>query len=75
MKISIDFDLPEESEQLAMCLDGEKAHAVLWDLDQYLRSLLKYFDLDEEVDTALRDVRDKLHEYIADHGMDLENYI
>lgn len=60
-KTTLTFSLPEEAELLHLALNGAGYHAALWDLDQYLRSRLKYELLPADVADALQAVRDQLY--------------
>lgn len=42
MKVTIEFDLPDETNQAEMALAAGEMHHVLWDVDQKLRSFLKH---------------------------------
>ena len=54
-------------------LNGAKWRGLLWDLDQYLRSELKYNDkLNGEAYDAVEKIREKLHELKNDEGLTLE---
>jgi len=50
---------------LYMAYYGREMYFVLWNLDQYLRSEIKYKNREE-----LQDVRDKLYELMEDNGVD-----
>ena len=50
---------------LYMAYYGREMYFVLWELDQYLRSEIKYKNREE-----LQDVRDKLYELMEDNGVD-----
>jgi hypothetical protein len=54
-------------------LNGTKWRSLVWDLDQYLRSELKYNDkLNGEAYDAVEKIREKLHELKNDEGLTLE---
>ena len=54
-------------------LNGAKWRGLLWDLDQYLRSELKYNDkLNGEAYDAVEKIREKLHELKNDEGLTLD---
>jgi hypothetical protein len=54
-------------------LNGKKWRHLVWDLDQYLRSELKYNDkLNGEAYDAVEKIREKLHELKNDEGLTLE---
>ena len=60
MKITLEFK-DEDAEEALTALDGYKWKLALWDLDQYLRSEIKYnADLTEQAYEALEDCRTKI---------------
>lgn len=76
MNIRLEFDLPDEEYEFRSAINGHKYRSVLIDLDNHLRSKLKYSDLTEVQDDIYEEVREKLRELIADEGLgDIhENY-
>lgn len=42
MKVTIEFDLPEESAEAEMALAAREMYSVLWDVDQKLRDFVKH---------------------------------
>ena len=70
MKATITF---EEEEDLRTALDGYKWKLVAWDLDQEMRTLLKYDDtITDEKWHQVEQLRTKLHEIINDYGLKLD---
>jgi len=70
MKATITF---EEEEDLRTALDGYKWKLVAWDLDQEMRSLLKYDDtISDEKWHQVEELRTKLREIINDYGLKLD---
>ena len=72
MKMILEYDCEEESDDARTALDGYKWKMAMWDLDQLLRSVAKHGSFErreatsEEQDMAqkLRDaMRDILNEY------------
>ena len=54
-------------------INGWKWKMVVWDLNQHLRSEMKYNDkITEEVYVALETIREKLHELKDEHGLILD---
>jgi hypothetical protein len=47
----------------------------LWDMDQYLRGLIKYGELDDNVHQALEEARDKLREIMNERTIDLDELL
>ena len=70
MKATLTFD---EEDDLLVAINGYKYKLALWDLDQYLRSELKYNDklTPEEYDYAEK-VRKKLYELLNDYNLQIE---
>ena len=64
MKAYIKFDLPEEQEEYETFNNALNYFCVLWDLDQWLRSEIKYCDKNE-----YQPVRDKLTELMNDRNI------
>ena len=70
MKATITF---EEEEDLRTALDGYKWKLVAWDLDQEMRTLLKYDDtITDEKWHQVEQLRTKLREIINDYGLKLD---
>ena len=65
MKVTIEFNLPEEEIEARHCIDGGKAHGVLFAFDQWLRGEIKYHDKYYE------ELRDKLHELLSDANINI----
>ena len=74
MNCKLEFDLPEDQDSMTLALNGSKYWLCLWDLDNWLRGLLKYDEtLGEENAKQYQEVRDKLREIMEDHGVSLED--
>ena len=80
-KITIEFDLLEESQDARVALDAMNWKMAMWDLDQNRRSITKYGAsltnpsqeaTSEEVDTADK-MRDELREILTSYGLNLED--
>jgi hypothetical protein len=72
-KVILEFDPTEEREDIESAINGWKWKMLVWDLDQHLRSELKYNDaITGQVYDELQRVRDKLHELKTDSGLTLE---
>ena len=71
--VTLEFDPFEDREEMESALNGAKWKMLVWDLDQHLRSELKYNDaITGEVYEALEKVRNRLHELKTDSGLTLE---
>ncbi len=72
MTATLTFQLPEEADDLDLARKGADWRIVVKDLDEHLRSRLKYEEgLSEEADKALQATRDKLHEFVAERELSL----
>ena len=72
-KVTIEFDSFEDREEMESTLNGAKWKMLVWDLDQHLRSELKYNDaVTGEAYEALEKIRERLHELKTDSGLTLE---
>ena len=72
MKITLEFK-DEDAEEALTALDGYKWKLALWDLDQYLRSKIKYNpDLTDEAYYALQGCRDKITILLQEYNLKLD---
>ena len=72
-KVILECDPFEDKYEMESALNGAKWRGLLWDLDQYLRSELKYNDkLNGEAYDAVEKIREKLHELKNDEGLTLD---
>ena len=72
-KITLEYDFNEEREEMESAINGWKWKMVVWDLDQHLRSEMKYNDkITGDVYLSLEKLRDKLHEFKNEHGLILD---
>ena len=63
----------DDENDLLTAINGYKFKLALWQLDQFLRSEMKYNDkLTEEQYEYAETVRNKLHEFINDFNVTLE---
>jgi hypothetical protein len=63
----------DDQNDLLTAINGYKFKLALWDLDQFLRSELKYNDkLTQEQYDYAEMLRDKLHEFINDYNVALD---
>lgn len=74
MKVTIEFDGIEEQEELQSAIDGGKWKALVWDIDQELRKVLKYNSsiIDASKPASLEEVEiaDKFREFIREMAND-----
>lgn len=69
----LEFNLPEDREDFEIAQNGNAYRSVLWDMDVYLRQILKYESdsHDKKTIDELQKVRDKLHELLGEDGLSL----
>ena len=75
MKVILEFNLPEESEEHELHMKGPEFHYVLWEFSNYLRNQLKYGDFDDDnkpnVYETLESVRDEFFRILESRGVSL----
>ena len=74
MKAILEFTLQDEQSDFELATDGYKWQLVAWELDQWLRSQIKYAPEEMSQDTfdAFEQCRDKLHEIKRDYILKFE---
>jgi hypothetical protein len=74
MKAILEFNLPDEQSDFDNAVDGYKWSLVAWELDQHLRSQLKYNDeLTEEQHDTCQEIRDKLWDILGDKNLSFDS--
>lgn len=76
MKATLEFDLndPEDRMEHQRAVNSLNLLMVLWEMDQYLRSQVKYNEhLTEEAHKAVSDAREKLYEIMNENAIFLDN--
>ena len=70
MKVTYEFNLPEDAHELEQMQQADKYHSIIWDFKQYLRNRVKYNtdDLTQPEYELLEDLREQFHQLINDHG-------
>jgi len=73
-KIILEFDSIEEAEDARTAIDGWKYKLTLWDLDQELRSRIKYAedDADDKILEAYDDIRCLIRRYLEERNLELD---
>lgn len=72
MKVNFEFLLPEDQDDLNIHLKSKDLYCVVWDLDQYMRNIVKYGEgpwTDEQID-AVQKVRDHLWALLRDRDVE-----
>ena len=73
MKATLEFNLPEESQEFRTAINGWKFKSVLNEINEDLRSKIKWQDdMPDEVRFALQAVRDDMHQRLSDHNINIE---
>lgn len=74
MKVTIEFDGVDEQEELQSAIDGGKWKALVWEIDQELRKVIKYNSslIDASNPASLEEVEfaDKFREFIRELAND-----
>jgi hypothetical protein len=70
MKVTIEFNLPDEQIEYEMHQNTNKYFNVIWEWKQYMRNRLKYNEehLTENQYLLLAELADAFNEMINDHG-------
>ena len=75
MKAILEFNLPEDQDEYKLASSAGQMHGVLWQLDQYLRSIVKYGVIDplsgdDKIDQiAATSIREHLHLLLSEQGI------
>jgi hypothetical protein len=67
MKAKLTFNLPDEESEFHDAINGNAYKAVIWELDQFLRSQLKHQEMPDEVSVKVLEIRKELHSILQDH--------
>lgn len=72
-KITFEFDLVEEQDDIRNALDGYKWRMIAWELDQFLRSEMKYNEKLSSLEYEFAEkIRNELRERINEFNLNLE---
>jgi hypothetical protein len=66
MKVTIEFNLPTESQEYQHALNGSKYLAVLQEVDNLLRGYMKYED---KTTIDIKEVRDMIYDVASDKNV------
>ena len=72
MKVTIEFNLPEESADHHFAIHGKDYWLAAWDVDEWLRRKLKYAVLSDEQYAAYDACRSMLRDCVEAHGVSLD---
>jgi hypothetical protein len=72
MKAKLEYTLPEEEFEYYNAVNGTKMYSIIHELDQWLRTQIKYQELSENQYEAYESCRDHLRELIYGEGINLD---
>jgi hypothetical protein len=74
MKATLEFNFPDDQQEYELANNGLNFWRVLYELDNELRAKTKYApdDLPQDKYDAYQEIRDKLHELMNEHNINLE---
>lgn len=72
MKAILEFNLEEDRDEFRNAIDGSGLRAAMWEMDQWLRSKVKYGMLPEAEEKAFREAREELHSILESHQVSVE---
>ena len=75
MEANLKFNLPDDSHEFKMALDGSKWSSAMWELEQWLRSETKYNAdaLSQEKYDAYCEIRDKIYSILNKDGISFDD--
>lgn len=71
MKATLEFNLPEDDAEFYCATKGTAMLNVLWELQQELRKLYKYEELNEDEYKIVERMRNFLNDSLNDHEINL----
>lgn len=72
-KVTLEFNPIEDRDDMESAINGWKWKMLVWDLDQHLRSELKYNpSITGDVYDAVEKIREHLHELRKESGLTLD---
>lgn len=71
-KAILEFDLPEENADYRLAANAGNYYSVLFDMDQHLRSRLKYGELSDPQYEVLEQAREELHNLLSTYHVTLD---
>jgi hypothetical protein len=72
VRATLEFDLPEDQQEFEVAIHAMGWALVVWDLNEWLRSRVKYGGEEDKVNTY-QNVRDELQNILDNHGVSLED--
>ena len=73
MKATLEFNLPQEQEDFEDAANGWKWSHAMWQLDQFLRTKVKYAsdDASDESINSFQEARDELHRILNEENLEM----
>ena len=71
MKVTLEFELPEEEVEMRQAIDAKDYLVVLREMANFLRNKIKYEDLSDAEYTVYNEVRDLLFFNLDSYNIDL----
>jgi len=73
MKAILEFELPEDEDQFTVAARGMDLYLALWDIDQYLRSVIQHgVDTDKIQPFSAAHIRERLYEILEGRNLNLD---
>jgi hypothetical protein len=72
MKAILEFDLPEDNEDFKAAINGSNYKHAHWQLDQLLRSEMKYKELSKDTYKAYEYCREELRKILEQDNLFIE---
>ncbi len=73
MKVTLEFNLPEEQVEFNLAINASNWSHVVWKLDQDLRGRIKYSEsITEEQRDIYQEVRDMIQGFMDEQNVDWE---
>ena len=74
MKATLEFSLPNDKWEFKMANESAGMHSVIWDMDQWLRKMIKHApdSMNDERLLTFEACREQLHEFINENNINLE---
>jgi hypothetical protein len=67
MKVTIEFNLPDDEYEYRNSVKANEMYNALWDIKQELRKALKYGELNESEYKTMESMQDKFFEILNDY--------
>jgi hypothetical protein len=74
MKAILEFNLPDDQDEFNFATRGSNYYIILWDIDQWLRSKMKYDDtLTDGQYEAYEKTREELRDMMTSRGITFDD--